>query len=201
VSSSVAVSSSSLSQPDASAIQSDLGVSPPLPVSADSELPALPSIALGSEDNSVLPDWALHYVAASLRIGLLVPDIERRLVARGLYPAAARLAVNRVLESLVTAQSERATARERIAWIHRVLSLLFASMGIAVAYCFSGGPSAGKTLIYVLGSLACIWFPEVMGRSSDPYRAACLVWFGWAALLVISGLPIAFFIFAILMMT
>jgi hypothetical protein len=116
-----------------------------------------------------------------------VPDIEQRLVARGLTPAAAAAAVTSVLENRVREQFEPLRHRERRQRLHRALAGAAGCACLLLGYWFGGGYSAGKTLLWLLLPLTCIWFPDAMAASAGPGRVALLRWCGWLVLLLIGG--------------
>jgi hypothetical protein len=116
-----------------------------------------------------------------MRLGLSVPEIEQRLVARGLTTAAATAAVTSALEERARGPLELPEESEPGRWIHRLLSVAAACVCLALAYQYGGSFSLGKTLIWVAAPLGCVWFSEVFGGS------AILRWCGWFVLLLIGG--------------
>jgi len=132
------------------------------------------------------PDWASEYVRACLRVRKSVPHIEELLVARGLTPAAATAVVTSVLEEQVGQPLRAWDEAERRALLHRILSAVFAGICILLGYWFGAGYSAAKTALWILGPLACIWFPEYFhywARMSEED----LRWIGWAFLILIGA--------------
>ncbi len=173
-------------QPPPGAVQTVPSGPPPALSSAPFEAPELASLGNAIAASSALPEWAIDYTVASLKLGLLVPDIEQRLVARGLTPAVAAAVVGRVLEARV-AERSGAVGGERGEFLHRALSAGAGCVWLLLAYWFGEGLSVARTAIWLALPLACIWFPEVMGRSADPYRASGLRWLSWVVLLLIGG--------------
>jgi hypothetical protein len=136
-----------------------------------------------------LPDWAIEHARASLRIGMSVPEIQQRLVSRGLAPAAAEAVVLSVVEDRVRQQvepQERALARRRL---HRILSGIVGAACILLGYWFGGGLSAGKVVLSILFPLSCIWFGDEIGSrwsstfSPGPTPGVLLRLGGWVVLL------------------
>jgi hypothetical protein len=166
------------------------------PQPAPLESPEPPSLVHGDANLSTLPEWAIEHTAASLRVGLPVPDIEQRLVARGLAPAVAAAVVNRVLEGRVARQSEEMGGGERGEFLHRALSSAVGGVCLVLAYWFGGGLSVGRTVLWLALPLACIWFPKAIARPADPYRTAILRWVGWAVLALIGGYRVVLLLMA-----
>ena len=67
-------------------------------------------------------DWAMEHVRALLRAGLTVPDIERKLVAKGLTPEVAEMVTTRVLGERVRGGLPDTPQREFQRMLHRILS-------------------------------------------------------------------------------
>jgi hypothetical protein len=134
-----------------------------------------------------LPDWAIDHARAWLAVGHGVPEVESRLVARGLDPATATAVLNRVLESHlkeVQTPSGNAGARESV---HRILAALTGSVCLALAYGSGGGASAALTGVWLLAPVFCVCFPELAARSANPARAAEFRFVGWGLVIVILG--------------
>ncbi|MBY0459922.1 MAG: hypothetical protein K2V38_21610 [Gemmataceae bacterium] len=131
-----------------------------------------------------LPDWAIDEAQASLKLGLSVPAIEQRLVAKGLSPRAATAAVNAALEKRLQASSVAAGPSEESLKAHRFGSAVAACLCLAMAAAFGGGMSAGKTFCWLMLPVACIWWPEVFGDATPP---ALVRWVAWGVLLLICG--------------
>jgi hypothetical protein len=138
-------------------------------------------------DSPVLPDWAVAQARASLKIGLAVPEIEQRLVAKGLSPATATAVVTSILEERVRERAAPSRRAEQWQPVHRILSMVVGVACLLLAYWFGGGVSAAEMLLVVLPALACIWFPEVIARSAAPGRAAIARGVGWLLLLLLGG--------------
>lgn len=138
-------------------------------------------------DTPPLPDWAVEHARAALGLGLSVPEVEQRLVARGLPPVTAAAVVTSILETRVRRRFESLEQGEQRQRLHRLLSGFVGCVCLLLAYYFGGGMSAGKTLLWVLLPLACIWFPEEVAGYTGSASAALLRWCGWLVLLVIGG--------------
>jgi hypothetical protein len=131
-----------------------------------------------------MPDWAIEYVRAALRLDLSVPEIERNLVGKGVSPAAAAAVVTSVLEERVHRQPGASEEGERVERLHRILSAVVACICILLGYWYGAGLSAGKTLLWVLLPLACIWFPDLLPSRTPK---GLIRWVGWGLLLLVGG--------------
>jgi hypothetical protein len=129
----------------------------------------------------------MEHAAVALRVGLSVPEIEQRLVARGLAPADAAAAVTKVLEGGVRGEFASLAAAERGQLLHRVLAAVVGCVCLGLGYWFNGGISAGRTLLWLLLPLTCVWFPSAMTASRHPARVILLRWTGWLAILAVLG--------------
>jgi hypothetical protein len=173
-------------QPDSDAIQPASETAPPAP-STSVELPETPPVLNGPSEATHFPDWAVESADAWLRVGRTVPEIEQRLVERGLPPEVAGAAVTRALEWQLRREREPLGEGEVGERWHRILSVLAAGVCLLLAYWFGGGRSAGYTLLWIVWPLAAIWFPEAISRSSDPDRTSAARWLGWLLLLFLSA--------------
>ena len=168
------------------AIQSAVGTTPPAP-SVSLERPETPLLVHGPAEALAFSDWAVESADAWLRVGRTVPEIEQRLVERGLPPEVAAAAVTRALERQLRRQHEPFGEGEVGERWHRILSAAAGCLCLLIAYWYGGGRSAGYTLIWIVWPLAGIWFPEAITRSSDPERTAAARWVGWLVLLFLGG--------------
>ena len=135
-----------------------------------------------SSQSPPLPEGMLDYARASLKIGMSVPEIETRLVAKGLTPSAATAVVNSILEERVANRFEPIAQSERGELLHRLLSVIVACGCIVLGYWFGQSLSAGYALMSVLAPLACIWFPEYLARRTQEGAIRAM---GWVVLLMI----------------
>jgi hypothetical protein len=119
-------------------------------------------------DSPPLPDWAFQHARASLRIGLKVPEIEQRLVARGLAPEAATSVVTKALEDRIREENEPKERAGRRLRMHRILSAVLVGAYILVGYRAGGVGSALYTLRDFLLPLVCIWFADEMESATGP---------------------------------
>src|SRR5260370_67364 len=101
-------------------------------------------------DPGALPTWALEYADAALRCGLKAPEIENRLVMKGLSPSIAALAVPKCFEDRFQALERTRKRRARWRTISRVASLVVAA-GDLVAFSLATGPEG--FLWFLLGLL------------------------------------------------
>jgi hypothetical protein len=140
-------------------------------------MPSLPS-------DASLPDWAVAEANAALKIGLSVPEIEQRLVAKGLSPSTAAAAVNAALEGHLQASSASSGPSEGALTAHRAASAAAVCLCLGLAYAFGGGPSVGITVLWLMLPAACIWWAEVLVSVSPP---ALVRWTAWVVLLLIGA--------------
>ena len=114
-------------------------------------------------DSDEPPAWALTYADAALQCGLKAPEIETRLIHKGLSPSIAQSVVPRCFERRFHAiqRSEMWATRRKV--LSRAASLVIA-MGYLVLAAFTGGPeSVLRTILFLLLPLGCIWFPQAFG--------------------------------------
>lgn len=136
-----------------------------------------------SPADSTPPDWALAHARAALRLGLSVPEVEQRLVAKGLSPSTAAAAVNVVLEDRVQASSAFAGPSERAVTAHRAAAAVAACLCLGLAYAFGGGLSAARTVLWLFVPVAYIWWAETLS-SSPP---AAVRWTAWVVVLLVGA--------------
>jgi hypothetical protein len=116
----------------------------------------------GPSDPVALPEWAVAKARAALRVGMKVPEIEQRLVAGGLSPAAAEAVVTRILSRDVRAETMLEVNLRRRRLIHVILSLL-----VAIFFVFFVGSPHGGTI------------PASMAvKTSAIGTGLLLIWFG-----------------------
>jgi hypothetical protein len=137
-----------------------------------------------SPGDSSLPNWALAEADAALRLCLSVPEIERRLVAKGLPPATATAVVNAVLDARLRASSAPPDTGDQSLMVHRGASAVVACVCLGLAFAFGGGESIGRTVLWLITPLAAIWWAETMESSAPP---ALVRWVAWGVLLLIVG--------------
>jgi hypothetical protein len=99
-------------------------------------------------------DWAIEHARASLRVGLSVPEIESRLVARGLDPMIAEAAVTHALSDRIR-EPNGSEIWKRIYW---AIVIVVSAGSILFALCVRGVMAAALTLIFVILLLLCAWF-------------------------------------------
>jgi hypothetical protein len=128
------------------------------------------------------PDWAKAQATAALKIGLSVPEIEQGLVAQGLTPSTASAAVNAALEDRLRATAAPLDAGDRALTAHRLASAFAVCVCLGLAYAFGGGESVGRTVLWLLLPVACIWWADLF--ASD-YPPALIRWAAWVLLIVI----------------
>jgi hypothetical protein len=143
----------------------------------------------GTSESSLSADWANEYVATSLKMGIAVPEIEQRLIARGLSPEAASAAVTKCLSATIRDQSRLAGLDEDHAEkLHRIASAVVACLGLVLAYFYNSGRSVAITLSWLALPMACIWNAEAMVRSYDQTSPLKFVrWGAWTAVIAILG--------------
>ena len=138
-------------------------------------------------DSADLPDWAVEHARTALKIGMAVPEVEERLVAKGLSPTDANAIVTSVLKERLREDGPPLQEDEPWQPVPLVLSVAAGGTCLFLAYWFGGGLSAAKTLLGVMPALACIWFPELTNRSANPERAAATRAFGWLILFLVAA--------------
>jgi hypothetical protein len=115
------------------------------------------------------PDWAIEHARASLRVGLKVPEIEHRLIARGLTAGAATSAVTKALEDRIREEVEPKERERRRSRMHRIMSGALVGAYIIIITLRTGEI---ESVIYALGAfllpLACIWFGDELGSATGP---------------------------------
>ena len=153
-----------------------------LPPSVSTEFPEPRSLFNGHSDSQPFPEWAIDKANASWLIGLSVPEIEKRLVDRGLAPEVAAAVVTAALEAKVREKVERVRMEERSEFLHRILSVL--AVGACLVMTYFTGANWMRTSWVLLVALASIWFPEVMSRSSASEWTWYTRWIGWLAVLL-----------------
>lgn len=124
------------------------------------------------------PDWAVEHARAALNIGMKAPEIEQRLVAKGLSPEEANDVVMGILEGRVRSEAPPVGPEEAGLPLHQILSLLHAGIFVAVSYWLGGAIPSAYTLICILPGLAGIWLPSMMTWDWQVSPASCRV-FGW----------------------
>jgi hypothetical protein len=128
-----------------------------------------------------VPDGAIEYARAALKLGISVPEIEKRLVEKGLTPALATAVVNGLLTAQTKERFEPLPDSEGGDLIHRLMSIIVTGVCLILAYKYNEGLSVGLTLIWILGPLACIWFPDHL-TTHPPEGLRAL---GWLILILI----------------
>ena len=131
-----------------------------------------------------IPDWATSQAEAGLRIGQTVPEIEQRLVAKGLSPSIAAAAVNAVLERHLRSSPALSVLSERSLTAHRAASALVVCLCLVLAYLYGGGESVGRTIPLILLPVVCIWWAEVFAGAGT---SSLTRWVAWLVLLVVAG--------------
>jgi len=140
-------------------------------------MPSLPG-------DPMLPEWAVGQASAALKIGQTVAEVEQRLVAKGLSPSTATAVVTTVLEDRLRASSASPGPGEGALTAHQAASAVAACICLGLAYVFGGGLSAGRTTLWLLLPVACIWWAEVLVSASPP---ALVRWAAWVVLFLIGG--------------
>jgi hypothetical protein len=151
-----------------------------------------------SSDPPPMLDWAMEHVRASLRAGVSVPEIERRLVSRGLTPEIAEAVTTRVLgerargelpDSPEQERSPNSPEQERRRMLHWILSGVMACACVAMGYWFGGGRSAIIAFVWIFFPLSFVWFsdnPYFGSKFSQkgPASALTIRWSGWFLLTI-----------------
>ena len=145
----------------------------------------------GSQPSTPPPlvDWAMEHARAALRAGVKVPEIERRLVARGLSAEIAEAVVTNVLGEGVRAGQPDTPEQQRRRTLHWIASGVVGCACIVLGYRFGGGYSAGIVFVWILTPTALIWFadaPFFAQRFSrkQPPSGVVVRWAGWFLLIL-----------------
>jgi len=146
---------------------------------------------MSSPTNSTLPDWAVLQASAALKIGQSMPEIERGLVAKGLAKETASAVVLAVLESRVRANPPPGPS-DRAMNVHRIASVLAVVICLGLAFVYGGGYSAGKTFLWLILPVGCIWLAESIVNSAPP---SLVRWIAW----VVVGLIVMYRVVLLLM--
>jgi hypothetical protein len=139
-----------------------------------------------NETSKSPPEWAHEFARGALVSGLKVPEIEQHLVARGLTPDEANSLVMGILAGNVQ-QRTRALARsERAKPIRLFVSAAIGGACMLLAYGFGGGPSVGRSLIWLVPVLGGIWLPELTDTEDSDWGQRSVVT-GWLLLVLYFG--------------
>jgi hypothetical protein len=132
-----------------------------------------------------LQEWAEIHVRASLSMGHELPEIQRRLVARGLTPEAAASVMASVLGTQVRGHTESIEAADRRRRMHRLLSAVVAVASVLLAYFYGGGWSVYLTLRLIVLPLICIWFADEIADTAKIPGGGILRAFAWIPLIAV----------------
>jgi len=110
------------------------------------------------------PAHASTYAEAALRCGMKAPEIEARLIRKGLSPSSAEDAVRICLERRIHRVQQSLLWADRRRTISRVASLVVATVYLIPGVMLGGLGLFLRVLLWLLYPLACIWFPETFGR-------------------------------------
>jgi hypothetical protein len=128
----------------------------------------------------------VEHARAALNLGMKAPEVEQRLVAKGLTPAEANNVVMGILENRVRGRLAPVEAAERSLPLQLLLSVVVAGVCLALVYWFGGAGPAAWTLVCILPGLAGIWLPEMMAWEWNLALTRCRIG-GWAWLLLFGG--------------
>ncbi len=119
-------------------------------------------------DSLETPDRLAAYVSASLKAGLQVPEIKKRLSERGVSAELAAAVVDKVLEDHIRQQNlpQRRARQRKLA--NRTLSALVGCAYVGLAYSFAGAEPAAIMSAFLILPLACIWFGDELGSYVGP---------------------------------
>jgi hypothetical protein len=131
-----------------------------------------------------LPDWAIAHASAAPKIGQTVPQIEQQLVSKGLSAATATAVVNAVLEGRLQAGSAPPGPTDGALMAHRVASVVAVCLCLGLAYAFGGGLSVGRTILWLLLPVGCIWWAEMQPDNAPP---SLIRWVAWLVVVLIAG--------------
>jgi hypothetical protein len=134
-----------------------------------------------SQPNELPPviDWAIEHARASLRVGVSVPEIERRLVARGLDPVIAEAAVTHALSDRIrekTAPYEPLSSQNA----QRIAAIAIGCGWVLFSFCNGGVRSAARTILLVAPIVVFVWFAQRIGAR----RGNLVRWLVWLFMLL-----------------
>ncbi len=151
-----------------------------------------PPVLNQSFDLAMSPEWAFEQARTLLRSGVDALETKQRLVARGLPLQIATMVLEKALEDRVGQQFKRLARDERQEFIHRALSALVGGAGILVAFWFFEPWSVLRTIISLLLSVVCIWFPDAMGAQVSKFSfnrtspGVFIRWGSWFVLVLLT---------------
>lgn len=87
-----------------------------------------------------------------------MPEIEQRLIAKGLSAAEATAVLNAVLDGQLRGPQEDLDRDGNVWRLHFIASIVAACICMGLAYASGGGFSAVKTFLSLMLPLSCIWF-------------------------------------------
>lgn len=126
-------------------------------------------------------EWAVKHVEAGLWVGLTVPEIEARLVEKGLTPIQATAVVNEVLSGEIHANQEYFEREERAIVGHRIALIVIALVCLGLAYLFGQGYSVMVTTFWLMWPVASVWWSEQMGELYE-IQPVLLRWVAWISI-------------------
>jgi len=141
-------------------------------------------------DAASTPEWVTGYASVLLKTGLRLPEVEERLVARGLTPELASKVVEELLEARIRQQVLAQKRLDRWKSLNRILSAVVAVVYIVIAYWSGGDSFAGEVTLELVLPLACIWFGVEAGRhfantDNDPTPSVLIRLGGWLLLIIV----------------
>jgi hypothetical protein len=123
-------------------------------------------------DGHELPDWALTYVDAAIRIGQKAIDIQTTLIAKGLPVSLVAMVIDKSYELRLAAEQQARRRVTRYKTVSRVVSLIVA-IAIMLAATFDGDFKGLNEVILraatLMFPLAFIWFSDLLGNYVSPY--------------------------------
>jgi hypothetical protein len=125
--------------------------------------------------HTATPEQATELAQAAVRIEMKVPEVEKLLVNHGLDLAAAEAVVYNVLENQTHEQFQRQVRSQRRLRIHRVLSASVVLLYLMGAFWVFGIEGVLRVALGVCLPMACIWFPDAMGKAHGPTGAVAPV--------------------------
>jgi hypothetical protein len=111
-----------------------------------------------AKDPTPLPEWAVQKALASLRIGMTVPEVEKRLVKGGLSPATAEAVVTRVLSQHVQAVATSKSDQEPSSGLEQLMALGAAGVAVLLGLARGGPGSLMYGAVIIAFALWRIWF-------------------------------------------
>jgi hypothetical protein len=130
-------------------------------------------------------DWPLERARTFLKMGLSVPETERRLMDLGLSQMAAEGVTNQVLEEKVGTQTQTSEPPSKWLFWHRLLSSVLGAGCILMGYAAGGPMRLVEVFLWIGIPIVGIWcadqqwyrWSRLRGSKSPPWVIRLVGWF------------------------